>query len=190
MTDPNPGPTVGQLLLTEYERLKDEQKTRIGFRDNLIYVTLASMAAVIAAVLSAKGHANLLLLLPPVSTVLGWTYLVNDEKVSAIGRYLRGYVAPRLDSSGTAFAWETTHRSDRYRQHRKIMQVVVDLGTFAAPAAAAIIVYWINGPWEWPILAVSIAELAVVLGLAAEIVRYADLEVSGPATTERSAEEG
>lgn len=190
MTDPDPGPAVGQLLLTEYERLKDEQKTRIGFRDNLIYVTLASMAAVITAALTAKGHANLLLLLPPVSTVLGWTYLVNDEKVSAIGRYLRGYLAPKLDSSGTAFAWETTHRSDRYRKHRKIMQVVVDLGTFAAPAAAAIIVYWINGPWKWPFLAVSIAELAVVFGLAAEIVRYADLEVSGLATTEGSAEEG
>jgi len=50
-------------------------------------------------------------------------------------------------------------------------------------------VYWINGPLQWSFLAVSIAELAVVLGLAAEIVRYADLEGSGPATTDGSAEE-
>ncbi|MEV6492009.1 hypothetical protein AB0M20_25835 [Actinoplanes sp. NPDC051633] len=190
MTGTDPGPTVGQLLLTEYERLKDEQKARIGFRDNLIYVTLASMAAVVTAALTAKGHANLLLMLPPVSTVLGWTYLVNDEKVTAIGHYLRGYLAPKLDSSGTAFAWETTHRSDRCRKHRKIIQMVVELGTFAAPAAAAIIVYWINGPWEWPFLAVSIAELAVALGLVAEIVRYADVDVSGPNTSDGSAEEG
>lgn len=29
-------------------------------------------------------------MLPPVSVILGWTYLVNDEKISAIGRYVRG----------------------------------------------------------------------------------------------------
>ncbi|NUP35604.1 MAG: hypothetical protein HOY76_00935, partial [Streptomyces sp.] len=40
--------TVGQLLLAEYQTIKDEQKTRIGFRDNLLYVTLTVVAAVIA----------------------------------------------------------------------------------------------------------------------------------------------
>jgi hypothetical protein len=45
MTDPEPDPTVGQLLLAEYERLKDEQKTRIGFRDNLIYPAAPQSAA-------------------------------------------------------------------------------------------------------------------------------------------------
>lgn len=84
------------LLVAEYERIKDEQKSRIGFRDNLIYVTLASMAGVIAAALQPRGHSGLLLLLPPASLVLGWTYLVNDEKISAIGRYIRTDLGPRL----------------------------------------------------------------------------------------------
>ncbi|WP_127500690.1 hypothetical protein [Actinoplanes solisilvae] len=175
MSDPDL--TVARLLLAEYERLKDEQKTRIGFRDNLIYVTLASMAAVITASLAAKGHANLLLLLPPVSTVLGWTYLVNDEKVSAIGRYIRERVAPELDPTGKAFGWETAHRSDSRRRPRKVIQMIVDLGTFCLPAVAAIVVYWVNGPYDWPFMVVSFVELAVVLGLAIEVVRYADVRL-------------
>src|SRR5688500_3373987 len=90
--------TVGHMLLLEYERIKEEQKSRIAFRDNLLYATLATMAAVIAAVLQDGGRPTLLLLLPPVSLVLGWTYLVNDEKVSAIGQYIRTDLAPRLSA--------------------------------------------------------------------------------------------
>ncbi|MCG5446165.1 hypothetical protein NIE79_004733 [Micromonospora sp. NIE79] len=174
----DPDGAIARLMLLEYERLKDEQRTRIGFRDNLIYVTLASMAAVITASLAAKGHANLLLLLPPVSTVLGWTYLVNDEKVSAIGRYIRDHLTPELDPTGTAFGWERAHRSDARRRSRKILQVIVDLGTFCVPAMAAMVVYWVNGPYNWPFLLVSFVELAVVLALAVEMVRYADVRVS------------
>ncbi|WP_346777045.1 hypothetical protein [Streptomyces sp. HNM0575] len=88
--------TVGGLLMLEYERVKGEQQARIGFRDNLLYATLASMAAVVTAVLQRDGQAALLLLLPPVSVLLGWTYLVNDEKISAIGRYVREELSPRL----------------------------------------------------------------------------------------------
>ncbi|MFD3381996.1 MULTISPECIES: hypothetical protein [unclassified Streptomyces] len=40
--------TTGQLMLIEYQSVKDEQKARIGFRDNLLYVTLAVVAAVAA----------------------------------------------------------------------------------------------------------------------------------------------
>ncbi|WP_203716078.1 hypothetical protein [Asanoa siamensis] len=167
-----------QLWLVEYERLKDEQKTRIGFRDNLVYATLAAMAGVIAATLSAKGHANLLLLLPPVSTVLGWTYLVNDEKVSAIGRYVDDVLRPRLAKGAEdVFGWEVAHRADRRRRSRKLMQLAVDLGTFCAPALSAIVVYWVNGPWTAAFLAVSAVECAVVLALAVQIVGYADLGV-------------
>lgn len=174
----NPDEFTARLMLVEYERLKDEQKTRIGFRDNLIYVTLASMAAVITASLASKGHANLLLLLPPVSTVLGWTYLVNDEKVSAIGRYIRDHLTSDLDPTGKAFGWERTHRSDARRRSRKILQIIVDLGTFCVPATAAVVIYWVNGPYYWPFVLVSFVELAVVLALASEVVRYADVDVS------------
>ncbi|MCW6004625.1 hypothetical protein K1W54_08515 [Micromonospora sp. CPCC 205371] len=176
--------SIENVLLIEYERLKEEQKTRIGFRDNLIYATLAAMAGVVAATLTSNGDANLLLLLPPASTVLGWTYLANDEKVSAIGRYIRQRLGPKIDPvAGDVFGWEIEHRSDDRRRVRKVLQLVADLGTFCIPACSAIVIYWINGPWWWPFVVVSIVELIVVIGLAIEFVRYADVGVGGDIVT-------
>jgi hypothetical protein len=169
--------TTGRLLLVEYERLKDEQKTRVTFRDNLIYATLASMAAVIAAALAADGHANLLLLLPPVAVLLGWTYLVNDEKISAIGRYIREELASRLAAQtqgrDPVFRWEQAHRSDARRATRKLLQLAVDLAMFCVSPLAAIVVFWISGPRTAAFLVISIIECLAVLGLAAQITIYA-----------------
>ncbi|MCW2858477.1 MAG: putative integral rane protein [Actinoallomurus sp.] len=118
--------TSARLMVLEYERIKDEQRTRIGFRDNLLYVTLAAMATVIAVSASARDP-SYVLLLPPVSRILGWTYLANDEKISAIGRYIRGELAPRLAAQtgddSVIFGWETIHRSDARRSPRKFLQV-------------------------------------------------------------------
>lgn len=175
--------TVGKILLAEYERIKDEQKVRIGFRDNLIYVTLATMAAVIFAALQAKGHANLLLLLPPVSVLLGWTYVVNDEKISAIGRYIRNQLAPRLadliGDAGHILGWEVAHRSDPRRLSRKYLQLAVDLSTFCLAPLAAIVVAMVNGPRTVPFAAVSVVELVALSVLAWQIVVYAEFREAG-----------
>jgi hypothetical protein len=175
--------TTGRLLLVEYEQLKDEQRTRIGFRDNLIYATLGVMAGVIAATLTPRGHAGLLLLLPPACVLLGWTYLVNDEKVSAIGRHLRLNVTPRLvdlagatgDDASVVFGWEAVHRSDPDRLVRKCSQLIVDLGTFCLPALTALAVYWVAAPHRVDLVVVSMAEAVMVFALAIQMIRYADL---------------
>lgn len=172
--------TVGKLLLIEYEHIKEEQKTRIGFRDNLLYATLASMAAVIAATLNTRDQANLLLLLPPVSVLLGWTYLVNDEKVSAAGRYIRTEIAPQLSAmvtdGATVFGWEKTHRTDSRRRVRKVLQLIVDLTTFCVAPLSALTVFWVYGPRTVPFMMVSLAELVAVTTLAMQIALYADLK--------------
>jgi hypothetical protein len=170
----------GELLIAEYDRLKEEQQARIGFRDHLIYATLASVAAVIAAVLPADDGPELLLLLPPVSVLLGWTYLVNDEKISAIGRYVREELTPQLASLTTVpaarvFGWEVAHRSDRRRVSRKWLQLAVDLLTFCVAPTAAVVVFWTAGEVPGPLLAVSLAEVATIAILAWQIVSYADL---------------
>ncbi|MHC5905468.1 hypothetical protein ACVNF4_16445 [Streptomyces sp. S6] len=169
--------TVGQLMLAEYENIKDEQKARIGFRDNLLYVTLTVVAAVIAAAAQAK-RAEMLLALPPVCVVLGWTYLVNDEKISAIGRYVREELGPRLAelaSPGaglTAFGWEVAHRGDVRRASRKWLQLAVDLLAFCVVPLAALAVFWVE-PSGGPLLVVlSGVEALTVVGLGAQIVVY------------------
>lgn len=170
---------TGQLLLAEYEQIKQEQRARIGFRDNLIYATIGVKAAVIGSTLARGVHLEMLLLLPPLSVLLGWTYLVNDEKISAIGRYIRNDLARRLQEltpeRSEAFRWESAHRSDRRRISRKRFQLGVDLLMFSGSPLAALIVYWLSGPTHAPLLLVSAAEAAMITTLAIQLVRYAEL---------------
>ncbi|GGT69875.1 hypothetical protein [Actinomadura citrea] len=137
------------------------------------------MAAVIATTASADDCA-FLLLLPPVSLILGWTYLVNDEKISAIGRYVRADLGPRLSAltgeDPQAFGWETAHRSDRRRVTRKYGQLMIDLLTFCLIPASALCAFWFSvGDEPLPVL-ISVAELAALLALGVQIVLYADLQ--------------
>ncbi|KUJ68389.1 hypothetical protein ACZ90_19135 [Streptomyces albus subsp. albus] len=170
---------TSKLLIVEYEQVKEEQRARIGFRDNLLYATLASMAAIITFTLQDAGDTALLLLLPPASVLLGWTYLVNDEKISAIGRYIREELDPRLAMLAPAhsrvFGWETAHRSDRRRLSRKRLQLAVDLLIFCAAPVAALVVYWVTGPVNAALLAVSVAESLLTAVLGTQIALYADL---------------
>jgi hypothetical protein len=164
------------ILLAEYAQIKDEQRARIGFRDNLLYVTLAAVTAVTAVAAQTK-HPNLVLALPLVCVVLGWTYLVNDEKISAIGRYVRTQLGPRLAATvggGQLFEWETFHRSDHRRTSRKITQTVVDLTAFLVVPLAALIAFWRYGASSTLLVIASILEAAAVLGLGVQFVRYAE----------------
>ena len=167
--------TVGQLLIVEYQTVKDEQKTRIGFRDNLLYVTLTVLAAVIAASAPAKQPA-MLLALPPVCVVLGWTYLVNDEKISAIGAYVRGDLGPRLARLAGAervFDWEVAHRADARRRSRKVVQCGIDLLAFCVVPFAGLLVYWVSGRTSTGLVVLSAAEALTIVGLGVQVVAYA-----------------
>lgn len=136
------------------------------------------MAGVIAAVISAKATA-LLLVLPPVTVLLGWTYVSNDEKVSAAGRYVRERIGPRLESLANAsepvFGWEAAHRNGPRRRARKVMQLVVDLLAFCAAPAAALVTFWVLGPVPAGLIVVSVAESLLVAALAVFVVLEADL---------------
>lgn len=168
--------TPGQALLAEFDQLKGEQRARIHFRDSLMYTTLAAMAAVIAAALQA--HNNLMfLLLPPVTVVLGWKYVSNDDKITAIGRYIQAQLAPRLTAlvHQPVFVWESARaRGSRDRLARKVMQILVDLLTFCLAPAAALVMVWTTAcP---PILLVtSILETGLVLVTGAFVVQHAEM---------------
>jgi hypothetical protein len=68
---------------------------------------------VLAVTFTARQPACLLLA-PPVSVILGWTYLMNDAAISAIGRYIRTELASRLATltrtAGPVLGWETDVR--------------------------------------------------------------------------------
>ncbi|MER8091171.1 hypothetical protein ABTZ57_40555 [Streptomyces sp. NPDC094048] len=169
--------TESRLLLAEYDRIKEEQKARIGFRDNLLYVTLAASTAVLAITIQNR-HAQVLLAVPVICLVLGWTYLVNDEKISAIARYIRDQMGPRLaelsDARGAVFGWEVYHRGDANRATRKRLQSAVDLFTYLALPMTCVIAFWCSRAVQPLLLIVSIAQMLALAVLGWQFLRYAE----------------
>lgn len=173
-----------EVYLHEYEKLKEEQAQRIGFRDNMLYVTLGVFGGVLSFALSGNNNYYALLVIPWVCLILGWTYLINDEKISAIGRYIRHTLVSKIQElTGNAaiesiFGWETAHRSDKRRFRRKIEQLIVDEITFVLSGIIALLAFWVLV--SQPPLAVKIlcaVELVLLIILAVEILIYADLGV-------------
>ena len=137
-----------EILLTEYDKLKSEQAQRIGFRDNLLYVTLGLFGAVISFAVSNPANYYALLVIPWVCLILGWTYVVNDEKISAIGKYIRLTLVDKVqEKTGcqdveSIFGWEIAHRSDNRRKRRKIEQLIIDEITFVISGIIALLAFY------------------------------------------------
>ncbi len=171
------------LYLQEYTKLKDEQARRIGFRDNLLYVTLALFGTVLSFTLGDKANLYALLVLPWVSLVLGWTYVVNDQKISALGKYIRDKLVKRIsqqmvhiENEQSIFGWEIEHRSDKHRKRRKIEQLIIDQITFVFSGMAALLAFWfLASRTHWSILILWWGELVLLIALGVEIFVYADL---------------
>lgn len=160
--------------MLEYEQLKEEQRQRIASRDNLVYATLVAVGAVGAAALQASSL--MLLLLPPVCVILGWTHATNDRKVWEIGRYLRRTLAVQLAAEPLRlpFAWETVHRTgDGYRR-RQAVQSAVTLLTFCGPGFVAIGVNVAAAGSSAMIAVVVVAETVAMAALAYVVLTNVD----------------
>jgi hypothetical protein len=171
-----------KIWLVEYDKLKAEQTQRIGFRDNLLYVTLGLFGVIITITTANPTNYYALLVIPWVCLILGWTYLINDEKISAIGRYIRLTLVEKVkEKTGHAdveslFGWEIAHRSDRRRGRRKIEQLVVDQITFVVSGVIALITFFLLVPTiALPIYLLGGVEILLLFVLGWEIIVYADL---------------
>ncbi len=185
-----------QVYLLEYDKLKEEQAQRIGFRDRILYVTLGLFGGILSFALSNKIDYYALLVIPWVCIILGWTYLVNDEKISAIGRYIRLTLVKKIkepidetnkeqtdiepkqtpDSDNeSVFLWEVTHRSDRRRKRRKIEQLIIDEITFVLSGMVALFAFWFSVSNLHLLIHILCGiELIILLILGVEIIIYAD----------------
>jgi hypothetical protein len=170
------------VYLQEYEKLKDEQTQRIGFRDNLLYVTLGVFGTVVTFAVSNKANYYALLVIPWVCLILGWTYLVNDEKITALGRYIRLTLVEKIKQqtgntdTESIFGWEIAHRNDQRRKRRKIEQLIIDEITFVFSGIAGLVAFWllVSQP-HWAIQVLCWIELVLLVILGIEIIIYADL---------------
>ncbi|MBK7781009.1 MAG: hypothetical protein IPJ58_09645 [Ardenticatenia bacterium] len=135
-----------EVYLREYEKLKDEQLSRIGFRDNLIYVTLGVVGGVSSFALSTPRNLAAILVVPWVCFVLGWSYISNDQKVTAIRDYLRGPWRTAVATSSSLqmcriLMWEDESISNHQRSNRMGMQLFTDIATFIMPGLVAVVTY-------------------------------------------------
>ncbi|MDM8564037.1 hypothetical protein QUF74_00115 [Candidatus Halobeggiatoa sp. HSG11] len=176
------------IHLNEYVKLKDEQVMRMRFRDNLLYVTLAAFGGILSYSITSPSHYHVFLVLPWVCLILGWTYLVNDEKISAIGRYIRYDMTDKLEKlvnenlideiSEPLFGWETGHRSDNWRKIRKKTQLFIDEVTFCLSGLFSLLLFWDlwSKSWDYLLIFVFIIEIILLCGLGIFIFKYADLK--------------
>jgi hypothetical protein len=174
---------VVELYMKEYDKIKAEQIQRMGFRDNLIYATLIAITGIVSIVVDDVAKIPVLLVLPLACMALGWTYLVNDEKISALGRYIRLTFTDEIralihsDDPGL-FGWEIAHRSDPNRISRKIIQFFVDEIVFVMPGLIAILIFLFITPTDflWLRWIAGLETLALLL-LGWQIFSYADLQM-------------
>lgn len=167
ITDPVlPADVADEMALAEYKQIKAEQVARINTRDNLIYVTLVAIAGGLAVPHAAHSR-GYLLLVPAAAFVLGWTYLANDNMITAIGRYVREH--PVL-----AMGWEHDHAADTRRASRKAIQLAVDLATFCGSAVVALATFWLALPQPPALVAASIAEALATGVLAWQFAAYSE----------------
>ena len=147
----------------------------------MIYVNLTAVGVAAAFAVSDVTRLHVLLVIPWVCFVLGWTYLVNDEKISAIGRYIRLTLVDSLSSKlaipeNQLFGWEIAHRDDKRRKQRKLYQLLVDEITFCLSGLVAIGLFWFLFPIAGTLwFVVSIFESVLLIVLAYQMILYADL---------------
>lgn len=169
-----------ELHRLEYVTLKAEQLKRIEHRDHIIYLQVL-VIGVLFGLTDKVPLNNLMLLLPFPSVALGWTYLINDEKVSSIGKYIREGLNSQINEhidlpdGGNVFGWEISHASDRNRTLRKLFQLFIDLMVFVLPGVMAVLFILVSPQNCWFKYLASFQGL-ILLVLCWQIVLYADLK--------------
>ncbi len=175
-----------QVHLQEYSKLKDEQARRIGFRDNLLYFTLGVFGVVLTFSFGEQTQNSYgLIFLPFVCLILGWTYLVNDQKISSIANYLRDYLSVEVaniignEEQQPVFGWEIKNLENPRRKQRKVMQLVIDEIAFVLSGSIGIFVFWYIEP-DPPLIVqlLSWFELLLLVILGWEISKPKDSKVN------------
>ena len=134
-----------EILLLEYEKLKDEQRTRIGIRENLFYIALIVVGAVFSALLTMTGLDVGYLALTPVLFIISNSYYYNDEVIARMNAYIRENLAPRLAAATglkaeDIFQWEGYTRGTR-RIRRRLYQFVANLTLYPGASGVSLLFF-------------------------------------------------
>lgn len=112
-----------ELLVPEFEQLREEINNRTRLQGNLVIAALAALAAGVSAV-ATFPDAPL-----GVATVISFLWLLwtdHDKQITSLGAYLALEIEPRLRHATGTYSWETFFRDldegdrvaiDRLKRH-------------------------------------------------------------------------
>ena len=173
-------PVLKEILLLEYEKLKDEQRARIGIRENLFYIALVVVGAVFSALLNLPGLDIGYLAVTPILFVIANSYYYNDEFISRMNSYVRESLAPRLAASAglkaeELFQWEGYIRKT-HRVRRRLYQFVANLILYPGASAAALAFFvsrraTLSTVEQLSVLACALATALLLI----RVIQFADL---------------
>jgi peptidoglycan/LPS O-acetylase OafA/YrhL len=154
-----------EFYLAEYESLKDEQLKRIEQRDHMIYLTLVAIGAVFSYALADDKHIVALLVLPFFCLAMGWTYYINDTKISTIGDYIKEKIVPQFETGESN--WEHFRLDRKYRKFKKVIQNIVDISLFSGSSMVSILYFLKTNPSiEFETKILLLIAFVLILGLA------------------------
>lgn len=133
-------------MTDERAALKSEQLERIKQRDTFLNLNIVALGLVTALALPGQRPAGIWLVVPWITTILGWAYLSNDDKVSAIARHLRLQVRP----ADVASSWETSRKGLLRPRIRWIADAATFMLSYVVPTPVALALFFVSTPGSPP----------------------------------------
>lgn len=124
-------------MTDEHMTLKTEQLERIKQRDTFLNLNIVALGVFAAIAVQNQKQAAAWLVVPWLTAIIGWAYLSNDDKVTAIARHLTATV----DTRTAALSWEAGQKGLLPLWVRRLAEVVVFLLSFVLPTPVAIALY-------------------------------------------------
>ena len=164
---------IHEFGMAEYSQLRLEQTERIQSRDGFVNLTLVGVGALVAFGLDTSRPISLLAI-PWISLCFGWTFLVNDLKISRLGRYL-DTIPERFGVTQSWDKWRSTIRPTFLE--KPVVGCVIQHVIFVVPAAAGSTAYPAlreSGPvklWEYIFVSFGwISTLSISIAIVATTI--------------------
>ncbi|WP_134129942.1 hypothetical protein [Kribbella pratensis] len=117
--------------------MKSEQLERIKQRDSFLNLNVVAIGLTASLAIQLEGRQHAWLLIPWITTILGWAYLSNDDKVTAIARHLE----QNAGISESLGLWESSTKGLTPSALRRTAEIVVFLIAFVAPTPVSVALY-------------------------------------------------
>jgi hypothetical protein len=128
--------------LAEFQALRAEIQLHLGSEARLVALNLTATAAISAAVIQYRASGLLLLIVPPLSMALGFSWLGHRIALYVLGAYVRDELWPFVQSRlrSPLPSWEERWCGRRGVLHNRLVLNASEPALFIAPAALALVV--------------------------------------------------